>query len=61
MVCGICEEDEETAQHLILYCKGLHLVVNEYTANLRNALGFEDSEGKIATDKVEITRKRLSD
>ena len=28
-VCGACGEEEETAEDLILYCKGLHPVVAE--------------------------------
>lgn len=47
--------------HLILYCKGIHPVVPEGATNLTNALGFGDSEGKIGTGKVNITKGRLSE
>ena len=61
-MCGACgEEEEETAEHLILYCKGLHPVVAEEAINITNTLGLRDSEGKVDMGKVEITKKKLSD
>ena len=60
-LCSACGEEEETAEHLILVCKGLHPTVQENGAELFKALGFRDSEGKIDFKQVEITRRRLSD
>ncbi|MDJ1305930.1 MAG: hypothetical protein MRQ09_06910, partial [Candidatus Midichloria sp.] len=60
-VCGACGEEDETAEHLILYCKGLHPVLTEGNADIIKALGFRDSEGKVDFKKVEITKQRLSE
>lgn len=60
-LCSVCGEQEETAEHLILFCKGLHPTVNSDRADLIKALGFKDSEGKIDFTRVEITKRRLSD
>ena len=60
-LCSACGEEEETAEHLIMFCKGLHPTVQDNGAEFFKALGFRDSEGKIDFKRVEITRRRLTD
>ncbi|KAG0433165.1 hypothetical protein HPB47_020163 [Ixodes persulcatus] len=60
-VCAACGEEDETAEHLILYCKGLHPVHTEDNIDLIRSLGFRDSEGKVDFKTVEITKQRLSE
>lgn len=60
-LCSACGEEEETAEHLILFCKGLHPVVQGNEAEFFKALGFRDSEGRIDFKRVEKTKRRLSD
>ena len=60
-LCSMCGEEEETAEHLILFCKGLHPTVERNGADLYKALGFKNSEGKVDFEQVEITKRRLSD
>lgn len=60
-VCGACGEEKETAEPLILYCKGLHLAVVKGETALVGALGCKGSDGKIGAAKAEITKQRLSD
>ena len=60
-LCCACGEEEETAEHLILFCKGLNPTVQSNGADFFKALGFRDSEGKIDFKRVEITKRRLSD
>ncbi|XP_075738692.1 uncharacterized protein LOC142783861 [Rhipicephalus microplus] len=60
-VCSACGEEEETAEHLIMFCKGLHPIVQDDGAEFFKALGFRDREGKIDIKRVELTRRRLSD
>uniref|UniRef100_A0A6G5AH09 Putative tick transposon n=1 Tax=Rhipicephalus microplus TaxID=6941 RepID=A0A6G5AH09_RHIMP len=60
-VCSACGEEEETAEHLIMFCKGLHPIVQDDGAEFFKALGFRDREGKIDFKRVDLTRRRLSD
>ena len=60
-VCAACGEEDETAEHLILHCKGLHPMPTEDNINLIKSLGFRDSEGKVDFKTVEITKQRLSE
>ncbi|KAG0422365.1 hypothetical protein HPB47_001809 [Ixodes persulcatus] len=60
-VCAACGEEDETAEHLILYCKGLHPMHTEDNIDLIRSLGFRDSEGKVDFKTVEITKQRLSE
>uniref|UniRef100_A0A6G5AGG7 Putative tick transposon n=1 Tax=Rhipicephalus microplus TaxID=6941 RepID=A0A6G5AGG7_RHIMP len=60
-VCSECGEEEQTAEHLILFCKGLQLRVQDYGAEFFIALALRDREGKIDFKRLEITRRRLSD
>uniref|UniRef100_A0A6G5AHU1 Putative tick transposon n=1 Tax=Rhipicephalus microplus TaxID=6941 RepID=A0A6G5AHU1_RHIMP len=60
-VCSACGEEEETAEHLIMFCKGLHPIVQDDGAEFFNALGLRDWEGKIDFKRVDLTRRRLSD
>ncbi|XP_077499550.1 uncharacterized protein LOC144110488 [Amblyomma americanum] len=43
-LCVACGEEQETAEHLILFCKGLHPTVESSGDDLSKALGFKDSE-----------------
>uniref|UniRef100_A0A6M2CZR6 Putative tick transposon n=1 Tax=Rhipicephalus microplus TaxID=6941 RepID=A0A6M2CZR6_RHIMP len=60
-VCIACGEEQETAEHLIMFCKGLHPIVQDDGAEFFKALGFSNREGKIDIKWVKITRIRLSD
>ncbi|XP_075730750.1 uncharacterized protein LOC142774246 [Rhipicephalus microplus] len=60
-VCSACGEEEETAEHLIKFCKGLHPIVQDDGAEFFKALRFSDREGKIDFKRVDLTRRRLSD
>uniref|UniRef100_A0A6M2CV84 Putative tick transposon n=1 Tax=Rhipicephalus microplus TaxID=6941 RepID=A0A6M2CV84_RHIMP len=60
-VCIACGEEQETAEHLIMFCKGLHPIVQDDGAEFFKALGFRDREGKIDLKRVDLTRRRLSD
>ncbi|XP_075748102.1 uncharacterized protein LOC142814045 [Rhipicephalus microplus] len=60
-VCSACGEEEETAEHLIMFCKGLHPIVQDDGAAFFKALGFRNREGKIDFKRVDLTRRRLSD
>ncbi|KAG0414262.1 hypothetical protein HPB47_008609, partial [Ixodes persulcatus] len=55
-VCAACGEEDETAEHLILYCKGLHPMHTEDNIDLIRSLGFRDSEGNVDF-KTEAPRK----
>ena len=57
----LCGEEEETAEHLVLYCKGLHPAVAEGETDLVKALGFQNSEGIRDLKMVEIIKRRLAD
>uniref|UniRef100_A0A6M2CJ98 Putative tick transposon n=1 Tax=Rhipicephalus microplus TaxID=6941 RepID=A0A6M2CJ98_RHIMP len=60
-VCSTCGQEEETAEHLIMFCKGLYPIVQDDGAEFFKALGFRDREGKIDFKQVDLTRRRLSD
>ncbi|XP_075728810.1 uncharacterized protein LOC142770846 [Rhipicephalus microplus] len=60
-VCSACGEEEETAEHLIMFCKGLHSIVQDDGAEFFKALVFREREGKIDFKRVHLTRRRLSD
>lgn len=59
-VYGACEEEKKTSEHLILYCKGLHLAVAQVDTNLVQALGFKDTDGSVHVGKG-TTKHTLSD
>ncbi|XP_077507480.1 uncharacterized protein LOC144118407 [Amblyomma americanum] len=60
-LCVACGEEEETAVHFILFCRGLHPAVESSRADLPKALWFKDSEGKVDFKRVEETKRRLYD
>ena len=51
-LCCACGEEEETAEHLILFCKGLNPTVQSNGADFFKALGFRDYGGKIDFKRV---------
>lgn len=60
-VWGVCGEEKETAECLILYCKVPHPAVARGDTDLLQALGFKDNDGKIDAGKAATTKRRFSD
>lgn len=60
-MCEARGKQDETAEHLFLYCKGLHPAAAVGSTGLEWPLGFEVSAEKREEGKVEITTQRLVD
>uniref|UniRef100_A0A6G5AJK3 Putative tick transposon n=1 Tax=Rhipicephalus microplus TaxID=6941 RepID=A0A6G5AJK3_RHIMP len=58
-VCSACGEEEKTAEHLIMFCKGVYPIGQEDGIEFSKALGFMDREGKIHFKRLELPRRRL--
>lgn len=59
--CACGGDEEETVEHLILYCKGLHQAAEGNGPEFFKALEFMDIQGKKDFRQVEITDTRPID
>uniref|UniRef100_A0A147BE79 Tick transposon n=2 Tax=Ixodes ricinus TaxID=34613 RepID=A0A147BE79_IXORI len=58
-LCAICQNENETMEHLVLECTRLRPALPEGSADLTGALGFADEDGRMEKKRVTITKRRL--
>lgn len=60
--CAICQNEEETIEHLVINCTGLCATFAEgMRTNLAGALTFVGGSGRIEEKIITITKRRFED